>query len=111
MFSTRAALVGGRYSNVQDPKVNICWHAWLIYVKEQLTEYSETTKITMTLISSEESMIGPTISWHSEAAKSDLVNHFSYSDFFLMPEKKEVLSDPVKAWNAGKAYALAGDMV
>ena len=28
-----------------------------------------------------------------------------------MPENKDVLSDPDRAWNAGRAFALAEDIV
>ena len=37
--------------------------------------------------------------------------HFAYADVFPAPEKKDVLSDHVRAWNAGIAFALAEDIV
>ena len=33
--------------------------------------------------------------------------HFAQADFFPVPEKKDVLSDPVRAWNVGRAFALS----
>ena len=36
---------------------------------------------------------------------------FCISRFLSVPEKKDVLSVPVRAWNAGRAFALAEDIV
>ena len=37
--------------------------------------------------------------------------HFAYAAFFPVPEKNDVLSDPVRAWNEGRAFLLAEDIV
>ena len=37
-----------RHSNVRNNWANICWHALLTSVKGQVTEYKETTKLSMT---------------------------------------------------------------
>ena len=97
MCSIRAALVGGRYSNVRDDCENICWRAWLTCVKGQVTEYSETTKLSMMWMSSEEIVKGLSIRWHNAVVRSGLVFHFAYADFLPEPEKKDVLLHPVRA--------------
>ena len=106
--SVRAALVGGRNSNVRDDWAKNCWRDWFTSVKGQVTEYSEITKLSITQMSSEEKVNGLSIRWHKAVVRSGLVHHFACADFFPVPEKKDVLSDPVRAWNAGRAYALAG---
>ncbi len=66
-------------------------------VKEQVIEYSETTKLSITWMSSKESVRGLCIRWQNAAVRSGLVHHFAYADFFPVPEKKDVLSHPVRA--------------
>ena len=97
MCSIRAALVGGRYSNVRNDWANICWRALLTSVKEQVTEYKVTTNLSITSISSEESTRGCSIRWHNVVVRSGLVAHLRYTDFFPVPEKNDVLSHPVRA--------------
>ena len=97
MCSTGAALVGGKYLNVRDDWANICWRALLTSVKGQVVEYKETTKLSKTLISSDGSVRGLSIRWHNVIVSSGLVAHLRYDDFFLVPEKKDVLSHLVRA--------------
>ena len=64
----------------------------------------------MTQMSSEERVNGLSIRWHKAVVRSGLVHHFVCADFFPVSEKKDVLSNPFRARNAGRAYALAGGM-
>ena len=79
MSSTyQGCLVGGRYSTVRDDWENICWRALTTSIKGQVKE----TKLSMTLISSEESVRGLSIRWHNVVVRSGLMAHLRYEDFF-----------------------------
>ena len=69
------------------------------------------TKLSMTALSSEEGVSGLSIRWQSVVVSSGRVLHFCVADFFPVTEKKDVLSDPVRAWNAGRTCALAEDIL
>ena len=58
---------------------------------------SEITKLSMTQMSSEERVNGLSIRWHKAIVRSGLVHHCACADFFPVPEKKDMLSDPVRA--------------
>ena len=92
MCSTRAALVGGRYSNVRDNWANICWRALLTSVKGQVSEYKETTKLSKTLISSDGCVRDLSFRWQNVVVSSGLVAHLRYADFFPVPKKNNVWS-------------------
>ena len=104
--STKAAFVGGRYSYVRNDWANICWRAWLTAVRVQETEYNEMTKLSITAMSSE-GVTGLSIRWQNMVVSSGRVLNFAWADFFPVPEKKDVLSDLVRAWNARRAFALS----
>ena len=75
--------MGGRYSNVREDWANICWRALLTSIKGQVTEYKETTKFSMTSISSEESVTDLSTRRHNVAVRSGLVAHLRCADFFF----------------------------
>ena len=89
--------------------MNIWCRAWLASVRVQVTEYNEMTKLSMTVMSSEEGVSGLSIRRQSVAVSSGRVLHFG--DLFPVPEKKDVLYDPVRVCNAGGAFALSEDIV